>query len=234
MRFTKLNDDSSWLWEINGIKILVDPWFTPSQVDFFPWFSEQFHVSPQPTVSEIPKPDYLFISHPFTDHCNKETLLNFPKEIPVIGNDTVLNKIRKWHHFEQLIHLSEAPLTMSEFKPKSKLDLVHSVFHIASTEGSILYAPHGSVVKDLPKAKVLLTTVSEYRLPFWLGGTVNLGFEKALTTFNNCGAEFLLCTHDEQKLGKGLVARLARKNYTMSIENPVIKILKAGEAFEVN
>ena len=45
MKLTKLNDDNSWLWEFDGKIILVDPWFSPSQVDFYPWFSEQFHVT---------------------------------------------------------------------------------------------------------------------------------------------------------------------------------------------
>jgi len=53
MKITKLNADSSWLWEIEGVKILVDPWFSESQVDFHPLFSKQFHLDPQPKTEDL-------------------------------------------------------------------------------------------------------------------------------------------------------------------------------------
>jgi len=233
MRFTKLNDDSSWLWEINGIRMLVDPWFTHSQVDLFPWFSEQFHLNEQPEIEQIPRPDFIFISHPFTDHCNKETLLQFSKDIPIVASDNILKKINKWGHFQNLVKLNKAPISIDEMKPKSKLDLVHSAFILKSSEGNILYAPHGTNLKGLPEVNVIITTVSKYKLPFWLGGAVNLGYEKAIANFELCEADWLLCTHDEQKIGKGLVERLARKNYTTFFDDQRIKLLKTGETFEL-
>lgn len=233
MRFTKLNDDSSWIWKIDGIKVLVDPWFTQSQIDLFPWFSEQFHINEQPQVDQIPKPDFIFISHPFTDHCNKATLLKFSKDIPVVANANVLKKINKWGHFQNLVPLLESPISIDELKPKSKLDLVHSAFLLKFSQGNVLYAPHGTNIKLLPEVKILITTVSKYELPFWLGGTVNLGYEKALENFKKCEAELLLCTHDEQKIGKGLVERLAKKNYITFFDDSRIKLLKASETFEL-
>ena len=232
MRFTKLNDDSSWLWEIDGIRVLVDPWFTESQIDLFPWFSEQYHINEQPEVDQIPKPDFIFISHPFTDHCNKETLLKFSNDIPVVANAHVLKKINKWGHFQNLVPLLESPISIDELKPKSKLDLVHSAFLLKSSQGNVLYAPHGTNIKLLPEVKILITTVSKYELPFWLGGTVNLGYEKALENLKRCKADWLLCTHDEQKRGKGLVEHLAKKNYKTFFEDPRIKLLKPGESFQ--
>ncbi len=232
MRFTKLNDDSSWLWEIDGIQVLVDPWFTQSQIDLFPWFSEQFHINEQPEVDQIPKPDFIFISHPFTDHCNKETLLKFSSEIPIVSNEGVLKKIKKWNYFQSFLKLTEAPISIVQLKPKSKLDLVHSAFLLKSSQGNVLYAPHGTNIKLLPEVKILITTVSKYELPFWLGGTVNLGYEKALENLKRCKADWLLCTHDEQKIGKGLVERLAKKNYKTFFEDSRIKLLKPGESFQ--
>lgn len=57
MRLVKINEDSSWMWEWEDIRVLVDPWFTPSQINC------------------------IFISH----HFNKENLLQFDKDIPVIS-----------------------------------------------------------------------------------------------------------------------------------------------------
>lgn len=53
MIIKRLNEDSSWWWEIDGYSIAVYPWFSPSQIDLAPWFSEQFHVTPQPEVGQL-------------------------------------------------------------------------------------------------------------------------------------------------------------------------------------
>ena len=100
-------------------------------------------------------------------------------------------------------------------------------------DGDMMYAPHGTNIKLLPEVKIVITTVSKYHLPFWLGGTVNLGYEKAIANFQSCKADWLLCTHDEQKIGKGLVERLANKNYTAFFDDPRIKLLKPGESFQL-
>jgi hypothetical protein len=213
MIIKRLNEDSSWWWEIDGYTVIVDPWFSASQIDLAAWFSEQFHVTPQPKVNELPKPDFIFISHPFTDHCNKETLLQFSEDIPVIALPSVQRKIRKWNHFKQILSLKESPITINYFKPKSLVDLVHGAFLLTEKTGkSLIYSPHGSQFSSLPKANVLITTTVRFYLPFWLGGIVNLGWERALKNAELCGASNILPTHDEAKRGKGLVMKLAKRS----------------------
>lgn len=232
MKFQKLNDDCSWLWEINGIKLIVDPWFTPSQIDGHRLFSEQFHLNPQPEVSSLPKADYLFISNPFTDHCNRETLVQFDPAIPVIAKARILKRISKWNHFKRLIPLEEAPVSIQEYKPGNFLDLVHSAYFIQSEGNSILFAPHGERMKPVPKADVLITTTTRYHLPFWLGGTVNLGIASAESLYRKCEAKRFLSTHDEKKRGTGLVEKLAVKKYTT--DAPFVTYLKAGEELTID
>jgi hypothetical protein len=231
MKFQKLNDDCSWLWEFDAIKIIIDPWFTPSQIDGHRLFSEQFHQSPQPSVTSFPQVDYLFISNPFTDHCNKETLVQFDPSIPVIAKESILKKVSKWNHFEKLVSLQDAPFSIIEYKPRGFLDLVHSAYLFKTEEGTILFAPHGAKGKYLPKADVLVTTTTRYHLPFWLGGTVNLGIKNAELLYKQSGAKFFLSTHDEQKLGKGFVEKLAKKNYVTNAD--FVTYLKAGESFSI-
>lgn len=119
MKITKLNADSSWLWEINGLKVLVDPWFSESQVDFHPRFSKQYHLDKQPEVYEIPRPDFIFISHPFTDHCDRETLVKFSSEIPVICLPSIQRKMQKWKHFNQFISIDAAPFMLEKISKTS-------------------------------------------------------------------------------------------------------------------
>lgn len=231
MKFQKLNDDCSWLWEFDGIKIIIDPWFTPSQIDGHRWFSEQFHQSPQPAVSDLPHVDFLFISNPFTDHCNKETLVQFDPSIPLISKESILKKVSKWNHFQKLIPLKDAPFSIKEYKPGKLLDLVHSAYLFEAEEGAVLFAPHGAKAKHLPKADVLITTTTRYHLPFWLGGTVNLGIKQAELLHKQCEAKLFLSTHDECKVGKGFVEKLAKKNYVTNAD--FVTYLKAGESFSI-
>jgi hypothetical protein len=229
MKFRKLNDDCSWLWEINGIQLIVDPWFTPSQIDGHRLFSEQFHLTAQPEVASLPEFDYLFISNPFTDHCNKETLVQFDPLIPVIAKRSILKKISSWKHFKQLIPLEDAPVSIKEYKPAALLDLVHSAYLFEGDSGRLLFAPHGAKVTSIPKADVLISTTTRYHLPFWLGGTVNLGISQAEELYIQCGASLFLSTHDEKKRGKGLVEKLAVKEYTDQAS--FVTYLKAGQEF---
>ena len=228
IRVVKLNEDSSWMWESDSLSILVDPWFTASQIDLAPWFSEQFHLKPQPLISEIKKPHYIFISHPFTDHCNKETLLQFDPTIPIIAETNTLTKIKRWNYFKNLININDfKKVKIERINKKSLFDLVHNAFLISFENKKLVYAPHG--FKSLNKhitADVLITSCSTYHLPWYLGGTINLGINKALSMAELLSTSIILSTHDEQKIGKGIVEKIAKKIPIQ--ENKKIIILERG------
>lgn len=234
MKITKLNDDSSWLIDFTETTLMIDPWFTPYQIDIAPWFSTQYHKTNQPAVSDIKTPDYIFISNPFTDHCNKETLVQFDKSIPIIGTKKVVNKIKKWGHFETYILIENAPFQIQLIKGGSMFDLVHNAFHIQHGSASILYAPHGSKATNIPKSAVLITTTTRYQLPFFLGGKINLGYSAAIKLLRKSKSAVLLSTHDEQKVGKGIVELLAQKKYVNTNNvNTKIKFLQQGETISL-
>jgi hypothetical protein len=230
MQLTKLNADSSWMFHFDGLHILVDPWFTEAQVDFHPWFSRQFHQSPQPAVGELQQPDYIFISHPFTDHCNKETLLQFSKEIPLVALPSILKKIAKWGHFKTLLPLDAAPVQIAVLKTKNAL--VHKAYLIKSAQNKIVYAPHGAVLKNIPNVKIdaVISTTLCYRLPFFLGGTINLGLGKALQLQQQLNSNVLLTTHNEDKKGEGLVSFFAKRKFS---ESAAFLDLKPGHVFDL-
>ena len=223
MKLTKLNDDSSWLWEFDSFSVLVDPWFTTHQVDLAPWFSKQQHFREQPQIADLPPYNVIFISHPFTDHCNKETLLQLPADI--------LLKIKSWHHFKHLLPLDEAPFEITRITKASIWDPVHHAFLIKSSNTTLLYAPHG-LKQDLKAIKVdiLIGTSTLFKLPFFLGGTINLGAEKLIEVAKICEAKLILNTHDEQKLGSGLVEVFAKKKYVTA--HPSIRYIVRGECIE--
>jgi hypothetical protein len=79
----------------------------------------------------------------------------------------------------------------------------------------------------LPEADVLITTTTTFKLPFWLGGTINLGYKKALRAKELSGASILVATHDEKKQGKGFVEKLAKKTYESQLKD--VNVLRQGE-----
>lgn len=66
--------------------------------------SEQTHrasrVDSEPDcVSYI---DIVVVSHEFTDHCNRATLLEIPANTPVLATEAAARMISSWHHFHHV------------------------------------------------------------------------------------------------------------------------------------
>ena len=95
-------------------------------------------------IIELPSFDAIFISHSFSDHCNKETLLQFPETTPIIAIPSILRKIKSWGYFQNLISLEQAPFEMLSYKPSGLLDLVHHAYLLKTKNTTVLFAPHGS------------------------------------------------------------------------------------------
>ena len=43
MKIQRLNMDNTWLLEMEGLRILVDPWLEGEEIDYFSWFNTQWH-----------------------------------------------------------------------------------------------------------------------------------------------------------------------------------------------
>ncbi|CAN9189144.1 unnamed protein product [Alternaria alternata] len=127
-----LNADTSWLLQIprpaNAVKhgsriyynVLIDPWFVGGQSDVAKWFSQQFHATEsavksvaeveelarQRNIEEVEEESYVdcvAVSHEFTDHCHKETLLEVHRDVPVLATEQAANLISSWNHFRTVI-----------------------------------------------------------------------------------------------------------------------------------
>lgn len=228
MKFTKLTDDSSWLIEATDFSLVIDPWFTNEQVDGYSWFSLQQRAQTYgPFDFPSEKPLLIFVSHPFSDHCHKETLCSFPEETILIAEDRAFKKIQSWKYFDSLKPLSESPFSVMQCTKVSLFNQTHHAFVIHLEGKTILYAPHGvSALQDIPPVDVLITTTTTYKLPFFLGGTVNLGLKEARAVLAKTGAKLVLATHDQQKESRGLVGFFARPVYEC---DDAFKSMSAGD-----
>jgi hypothetical protein len=57
--------------------------------------------------------------------------------------------------------------------------------------------------------KLLLSPITFYKLPFFLGGVVSPGMKGLQNLLRDTQAEKFVSTHDEDKHAKGLVSRMA-------------------------
>jgi hypothetical protein len=97
-----LNADTSWLVQIptssedssatSVFTILIDPWFTGPQTDYSRFLSTQEHAVPSAvsSISELCQKfqttiDAVCISHEWTDHCHKATLMEVAPDVPVFA-----------------------------------------------------------------------------------------------------------------------------------------------------
>ncbi len=83
------------LIQVDGVNILTDPLFSES-VGFGP-FAKKRSVEPALKIEELPKIDYVFISHNHIDHLDKKSILQLDKiHSPVfltfLGNEYILEK----------------------------------------------------------------------------------------------------------------------------------------------
>ena len=101
-----------------------------------------------------------------------------------------------------------------------------------TARGGVVYSPHGfflnkrdAILKDLESYKidVLIITMTEYYLPFYVGGTVNLGIQHAANVVDFLKPKVVINCHSEKKRASGIIPLLAKPIYP-SIEEIKEKI----------
>lgn len=89
-----LISNATLLIELNGINILTDPWIEGPAI-----YGSWVHYPPSTMgISDLPKIDFIFVTHEHSDHFNVKTLSKFRKDIPIyvphFGNGRLANKIK--------------------------------------------------------------------------------------------------------------------------------------------
>lgn len=261
--------------------VLIDPWVDGAQVDFAAWFSRQWHAikSSVQSIAELNERlsyverydpqfstlhsrdkldghktyiDAVVISHKFTDHCNKQTLLELDVDTVIFAHEAAAITIRSWDHFAVVKDLplsSSNSLKWTQFSthplpdwlaifrivPRLDLTSTHSAvvlcFNLEPGEPggpqcsenaqseAVVYTPHGLPPKKLqilsqasPPIKPLLLIHGMHEVSIGWFGQINLGALNGLRCWQTCGAKYWVPTHDEIKIGKGLIGWLLRRN----------------------
>jgi L-ascorbate metabolism protein UlaG (beta-lactamase superfamily) len=143
---------NSWLLNIDGLQILIDPWLVDAVVFYgAPWLFEVKHVEPPCYTPEtLPSIDLILISQSLDDHCHQPTLAQLSKQIPVIAAPSAVKIVQKLG-YDRVIPLAPwATYTLDErvkitATPGAKIQgQTENGFLVKSlqTDQTLYYEPH--------------------------------------------------------------------------------------------
>lgn len=220
----RLNMDNSFFVEINGWKLLIDPWLEGAEVDFFPWFNKQWHRTTPMPYEELPAYDTVLITQKYPDHYHEKTLKKLDPH-QVIAPKSLEHRLKKLLPKATLFLLDSKNNETNihnvniHFLPtKRKIDPIYDAFLLDDGKESIFIATHGfqttnkdlQLLKNTAPCQLLITPFNRYELPFFLGGIVSPGMQGVQHLCDVLNPKKVIATHDEDKHAKGLVSRFAK------------------------
>ncbi len=232
LTLTLLNGDSSWKIEVDGTRLLLDPWLEgPAIVGV-----KALHVArlgtPAVKLEEVLPVDALLVSHPFPDHCNATTLRQLPRDLPAFAPRVVrpfLKAIGRFRKVGEIPNLTRggAPLVVGNadvawFRAAAPLDTTHNALVVRGRRSgaTVMYCPHavllqGPTIEAVERylggrLDALLCSFTLLDLPGYLGGVANLGKEAAVALVERLAPRHVLATHDGEKPDSGFIARVEK------------------------
>ena len=223
----RLNMDSSWKLTAEGFSLLIDPWLVGAEIDGFAWFNKQWHVSPPIAPNQVQDYQAILISQPFSDHCHEETLALL-QPVPIYNATNARKRLlksiasKRLHNIVQNLNewTTIGPYRLNVLPAPRQLKASFNGLLIAIQDCIVVYLPHGyklsarqiACITNFPK-RILISSFSSFRLPFFLGGTVNPGLKNSKTLAEQIQANYIFQTHDEDKEATGLVKKIATTSY---------------------
>lgn len=251
LRLTRLNDDSSWLVELDGTRILVDPWLEGPAIVALPAIHQAFLGRPAVAIESLPAVDAVLLSHPYPDHTQAATLRRLPKDVPVHGPPISAWFARFHAPFERFEPIRGAGLAGGRatigrvdvtYARGGWFDPTHNVLVLRGRDSgaTVLYCPHGMVLGGRGEREVraalggppdlLLVSFTHLDLPGYLGGVANLGDAAALELIRQLRPRFVASTHDADKPDTGFIATRARITRCPRIPEAVAELQVGAEA----
>jgi L-ascorbate metabolism protein UlaG (beta-lactamase superfamily) len=187
MQLTWLNNNS-WLLEIAGKTILLDPWLVGDLVfGNLPWLFTAKH-NLKPAIPE--KIDLILLSQGLEDHAHPATLKELDHQLPVVASpngakvvtNLGYNQVTSLAHQETFIFEQKVEITALPGSPVGPT-LVENGYLLKDLETgeTLYYEPHGfhsPQLKKLAPIDVIITPLINIKIPFL--GPVIQGQKKAL------------------------------------------------------
>lgn len=178
-------DSNSWLIELGGKRILLDPWLV-GKLTFgnLPWFFQGSKTVERSIPDRI---DLILLSQGLPDHAHPPTLEVLDRSIPVVGSPNAAKVVRNlgYRHVTSLApgdshHVGEIEIKAVPGSPVGPTAIENG--YILRTEGtSLYYEPHGYHSPTLEREgaiDVVIAPLVDLKLP--LVGAVIKGQASAL------------------------------------------------------
>jgi L-ascorbate metabolism protein UlaG (beta-lactamase superfamily) len=181
-------DSNSWLIEMGGQRILLDPWLVGSLVfGNLPWLFKGDRTTPRSIPEKI---DLILLSQGLEDHAHTPTLQQLDRNIPVIASVNAA-KIVKELGYQQVTALAHGDsFTLAEClkiqaTPGSPIGptLIENGYLLKDlTDNTTLYyEPHGyhsPSLRDITPVDIVITPITDLEIP--LLGPIIKGAKSAL------------------------------------------------------
>ncbi len=168
-------DSNSWLIEMGGQRILLDPWLVGSLTfGNLPWLFKGDKNTVRPLPENI---DLILLSQGLADHAHPPTLEKLDRQIPVIASPNAAQVVRKmgYRQITTLAHDQEFTIANQlriQAVPGSVvgLNLVENGYVLTDLveKTSLYYEPHGSHSPTLKKMRpidVVITPIIDLTIP---------------------------------------------------------------------
>ena len=242
-------NSNSWMIDIGGKRILLDPWLVGSLVfGNLPWLFKGEQTTSYPIPEHI---DLILLSQGLEDHSHTPTLEQLDPNIPVVGSPNAAKVVEKLG-FTQVTSLSHGEtFTLSnqvEIKavPGSPIgpQLVENGYLLKEFESgnTIYYEPHGfhsPLIQEAAPIDVVITPLIDLKLP--LLGSIIKGQKSALQLCQWLRPQVILPTAESgDVIYKGLLNSLlsiagSTEEFSslLKVNNLAIRVIepKPGEMF---
>jgi L-ascorbate metabolism protein UlaG (beta-lactamase superfamily) len=194
-------DSNSWLIELGGKRILLDPWLVgPLVFGNAPWLFKAERSIPKPIPENI---DLILLSQGLEDHAHPQTLENLDRQIPVVASPNAAKVVQNlgYSHVTELPHGAtyEMGKITIQAVPGSPIGpfLVENGYILRDTAAhtSLYYEPHGyhaPTLSEFAPVDVVVTPIMSLMLP--LLGPIIQGHKTALDAVKMLRPRFILPT----------------------------------------
>ncbi|MBD2666554.1 hypothetical protein B6N60_02909 [Richelia sinica FACHB-800] len=195
-------DNNSWLIEIGGQRILLDPWLIGSLTfNNLDWLFKGNRLKDQPIPDNI---DLILLSQGLEDHAHPDTLKQLDKNIPVVASVNATKVVEKlgYHQIHTLAHGETFTLNSQvEIKalPGSSLGpgVIENAYLLQelTSNFTLYYEPHGyhsPQLQQLAPIDVVVTPIINVWLP--LLGSIIQGMDSTLKIVKWLQPQYLLPT----------------------------------------
>jgi L-ascorbate metabolism protein UlaG (beta-lactamase superfamily) len=244
-------DSNSWLIEMGGKRVLLDPWLVGSLVfGNLPWLFKGDHPTPMSIPADI---DLILLSQGLPDHAHVPTLDRLARSIPVVASATAAKVVSDlgYQNVTTLAHGNSFTLTDTlkiQALPGSLVgpNLVENGYLLTdlTDRSTLYYEPHGThtaALKDIAPIDVVITPLTDLEIP--LIGSVIKGMKSAVQAVEWLQPQVILPTAaGGNVVFEGLLLSILRGNGNVDLfrtmlaqQNLKTQVLepKPGDRFEV-